>query len=209
MTLKPAQAKKLALIVAATASEVGLAYYTEKSVQVLVDADYAECNIGMTNPGNDKEVAVRATPTGIAYVEQANAPATESEEPMNHDAQAPVAESKFPIMSGRTIPAIRRNGASKSQYPFDGLEVGQSFFVPASEEMPNPAKTLASTVSSAAKRYATENGTRTINRKVDGVMAEVEVAAYTYTRKFMVRSSELNGIAGAEVFRVAVEAVAE
>jgi hypothetical protein len=199
--LSKGQADKLANIVAATNTEAGMCYMTEKSVQVLVDAGFVECNIAMTNPDDAKQVAVRATPTGMAYdpVEQAQ---PEGTEPMETPATA------FAIEDGVKIPAIKRTGSATSVYPFDALAVGQSFFVPATEEMPNPGKSLASTVSSASKRYATENGTRTINRrnKESGEMEQVEVPAYDYERKFMVRSVEEDGVKGARVWRVEVEA---
>lgn len=196
-----AQADKLATIVAATNSDAGMCYMTEKSVQVLVDAGYVECNIGMTDPNDAKKVAVRATQTGLAYEHDAPA-TTEGTTTMESPATA------FAIEDGVKIPAIKRKGSATSVYPFDALEVGQSFFVPATEDTLNPGKSLASTVSSASKRYATENGTRTINRrnKESGEMEQVEVPAYDYERKFIVRSVEENGVKGARVWRVEVEA---
>ncbi len=44
------------------------------------------------------------------------------------------------------------------QYPFDALEVNKSFHIPATEKRPNPAKSLASTVSAATKKYAEDTG---------------------------------------------------
>jgi len=199
-----AQADKLAAIVAATNSDAGMCYMTEKSVQVLVDAGYVECNIAMTNPDDVKQVAVRATPTGMAYdpVKPAQPEGTTTMESL---------ETAFAIEDGVKIPTIKRTGSATSIYPFDALEVGQSFFVSATEDMPSPGKSLASTVSSASKRYAIENGTRTINRrnKASGEMEQVEVPAYDYERKFMVRSVEENGVKGARVWRVEVEAYDE
>ena len=112
----------------------------------------------------------------------------------------------FNIENDVEIPAIKRAGRSRALYPFDDLEVGQSFFVPATEEMKDPGKSLASTVSSASKRYATQDGTRTINRrdKETGALTPVEVPAYNYERKFMVRSVDESGVKGARVWRVEV-----
>lgn len=196
--LTKGQATKLATIVVATQTEAGMCYMTKKSVQVLVDAGYVECNTSMTNPDDAKQVAVRATQTGVAY-ESAPAP-TEGTTPMENPA--------FAIQDGVAIPAIKRIGSATSIYPFDALAVGQSFFVPATDEMPNPGKSLASTVSSASKRYATQNGTRTINRrnKESGNMEPAEVPAYDYERKFMVRSVEEDGVKGARVWRIEVDA---
>lgn len=200
-TISANQAKKLAEIVEATTDAArGFVYMTEKSVKVLVDAGYAECNKEITDGAGN--IAVRATKAGLEY---GTAPAATEEgtTTMNTEATAaPAAPRSFAIETGVAIPSIKRSGAAASIYPFDKLEVGQSFFVPATDEMPNPGKSLASTVSSASKRYATENGTREINRKVDGVMTKVTVPAYDYERKFVVRSVEENGVKGARVWRV-------
>lgn len=59
----------------------------------------------------------------------------------------------FVIEDAVAIPGAR-GGKGQSIYPFDKLEVTQSFFIPATAEMDNPAKSLASTVSSATARFA-------------------------------------------------------
>jgi hypothetical protein len=203
--LSKAQAAKLAEIARMKHKrERGFSFMTPKSVKLLVDAGLVECNTTITDGNN---VAVRSTIQGDKWLAAYEAALTEGTEPMNTEATAAPA---FAINDGVPVPAIKRRGPATSIYPFDaltiedGAEFGQSFFVPATEEMPNPGKSLASTVSSASKRYATENGTRTINRKVDGVMTEVQVPAYDYERKFIVRSVEENGVKGARVWRVAV-----
>jgi len=208
--LSKAQIAKLGEIVEATrAGEPGFVYMTEKSVKILLDAEYVECNTQMTD-GN--KVAVRATKSGAdaydaAQAEGANAPdetVTDGTPTAPNEGTRPM--NTFNIDNAVPIPAIKRSGAATSIYPFDALAVGQSFFVPATEDMPNPGKSLASTVSSASKRYATETGTRTINRKnkESGEMEAVEVPAYTYERKFMVRTVEENGVKGARVWRIEV-----
>lgn len=111
--------------------------------------------------------------------------------------------SEFAIETGVPIPEAKRGGGGGrkgprgSKYPFATMENGQSFFVPATEEMPNPAKTLASTASTAKKAFGTVTGTREITRK--GVAKTVP--AYTYTRGFIVRAVEENGVRGARVWR--------
>lgn len=207
--LSKAQIVKLGEIVAATqAGTPGFLYMTEKSVKILLDADYVECNTQMTD-GN--KVAVRATKSGADAYEAAQAEGAGTDETPTGETPSATNEgtrtmNAFAIDNAVPIPAIKRSGAATSIYPFDALAVGQSFFVPATEDMPNPGKSLASTVSSASKRYATENGTRTINRKnkETGEMEPVEVPAYTYERKFMVRTVEENGVKGARVWRIEV-----
>ena len=60
----------------------------------------------------------------------------------------------FVIEKGFNLPPSKRGGVKEDVYPFAQMEVGDSFFVPATDDKPNPAKALASTVSSATKRYA-------------------------------------------------------
>ena len=79
-----------------------------------------------------------------------------------------------------------------SIYPFDKLAVGQSFFIPATDERPDPAKSLASTVANASKRFAVPTGeTKTSAR------TGKEVQVLKYTRKFTIREVE----GGARVWR--------
>lgn len=201
LNMSKAQLDKLASIVEATNSETGFVYMTPKNVKLLLDADYVECNEQMTD-GN--KVAVRATKSGVAALEAAQAEAATGPATEEGTTTMDNTASEFAIDDGVAIPAIKRSGAATSRYPFDALGVGQSFFVPATEDMPNPGKSLASTVSSASKRYATENGTRTINRrnKETGELEPVEVPKYDYERKFMVRTVEENGVKGARVWRI-------
>lgn len=200
------QLTKLGNIVAATQNpDTGYVHMSEKSVKVLLDAGMVECNTEMTDAQGNP--AVRATPEGIE---------TMNTTPDNAASEATAAapQTEF-VIEDVPLPNITRGGTSASKYPFDTLEIGQSFFVPATEDMPNPGKSLASTVSSASKRYATKNGTRTINRKADealaaergvevGAMVEVEVDAYDYARKFKVRTikDDAGNITGARVGRV-------
>lgn len=67
----------------------------------------------------------------------------------------------FEIESNVAIPTIKRGGGGnltprKSNYPFDKLEVGQSFHVPATTEEPEPWKKMASNVSAANARSEVE-----------------------------------------------------
>ena len=105
----------------------------------------------------------------------------------------------FQIENDVPVPAISGRGRGGNVYPFDQLEVGQSFFVANSESKPNAAKSLASTVSSATARYAVpaEDGSTKTNKKSEVVPVLVE------TRKFVVRSVEEDGVKGARVWRTA------
>jgi len=72
-----------------------------------------------------------------------------------------VVASAFAIDNDIPPPSGSKRRVGGEKYPFDALQPGQSFFVPATEENPNPAKSLASTVSSATARYAVQVGNET------------------------------------------------
>lgn len=167
-------------------------YANDEYFASLVDKGYVEVNKEMT--GATGGYAGRPTELGIKFIKD-NAVS---------DVMEPVtAKSEFAIEEGVPIPEAKRGGGGGrkgprgSKYPFATMENGQSFFVPATEAMPNPAKTLASTASTAKKQFATQTGTRTITRK--GV--EKQVPAYNFERGFIVRAVEENGVRGARVWR--------
>lgn len=51
------------------------------------------------------------------------------------------------------LPNKKRGGKRGSKYPFDALEVGKSFHVPVTKEIPNPVSALASSLTGARRRY--------------------------------------------------------
>lgn len=69
--------------------------------------------------------------------------------------------SAFAIISNAALPASKRGnrvgGGAPKKYPFDQLEVNQTFFVPATATY-DPVKKLGSTVSSANMRFSEETG---------------------------------------------------
>jgi hypothetical protein len=112
----------------------------------------------------------------------------------------------FEIETGIAVPKTTRGGKRESAYPFNKLEVGQSFFIPASEKHPEPEKSLASTISGATKRYDVpdldENGvqkTKEINSPK--TQEKRTVLATKHTRTFIIRAAEKDGVKGARVFR--------
>lgn len=203
--LNKVQSDMLAKITEATLDQTqGFAYVKNGATSaMLAEAGLVELNPQMVD--GDK-IAARATEKGIDMYQSGDNVEASNEGQVDQTEGTNTMDNQFAIDDGVAIPAIKRKGSATPIYPFDALEVGQSFFVPATEDMPNPGKSLASTVSSASKRYATENGTRTINRrnKETGEMEPVEVPAYEYSRKFMVRTVEENGVKGARVWRIEV-----
>lgn len=141
---------------------------------------------------------------------------------------APAAKPAFVLETGFELPKVNTGGGRQreSEYPFDQMEVGHSFFVPATEQRPDPAKSLASTVSGATARYAVETGeTEIVTENVyakgpdgknikdaDGKWVktgtvQVQKAKKKLTRQFAIRAvaadPSKNQVAGARIFRIA------
>lgn len=113
----------------------------------------------------------------------------------------------FDIVYGIVPPVAKRGGERKEVYPFSSMNVGGSILIPVSEKYPDPAKQLASTVSAAARRFATKTGETKVNSKGK----TVDVLAYT--KKFIIRpvtagqtyegSEFVEPSDGARIFRIA------
>lgn len=150
--LTAANVALLATIVAAMDNaDAPFHFVTEAEAKNLLDNELIEVNAEITD--GDK-VAARATEKGIA---EAGTSATEGNTETVTDTAATPAAAKptFELEDGIAKPEGRAPRTS-SLYPFEQMGVGQSFHVAATDEKPNPAKSLASTVSSANKRFAKE-----------------------------------------------------
>lgn len=176
-------------------------YLGTDATAALVAAGLAEVNPGMSD--NFGGVATRATAAGMQRIAEHRAagsqgggsvggeqlpPASAGAQPEQPAASsgpaATVASVGDFVIATVPLPERKSTGAGRSSsYPFDKLEVGQSFFVQATAAKPNPRKSLASTVSSATRRYATKTD-QTRNVKVKGVLRAVPI--YTENRKFEV-----------------------
>ena len=152
----PIDLAKLGEIVHVTVAG-GFLYANADEIAPLVAAELVETNPAMLDESGN--VAARATAKGIEAV---NKTATNTD--TNAAASAAVTEaqaraSAFEIDDYVPNLTIKRGGRGGEIYPFDSLEVNKSFHVPATPDKPDPAKSLASTVSSAAARYAVGTGT--------------------------------------------------
>ena len=187
--------KTLIECVAATMAG-GFTYTIPLQHSSLVKEGLVEVNPAVTDP-NGKGIGTRATQAGIELVqayeaEQATIEPTDTPEgwvaPADAPATTPAKTGKFVIEDAVPMPKIKRVGGGNNLYPFDVLEVGQSFFVG------KEAKSLASTVANANLRYSEViPGETRINRK------GVEVPKTTQTRKFEVRAVD----GGARIWRTA------
>lgn len=159
-TAKPAAAQTAPAVDTATLSNIvaatvagGFVYIAEAVAAPLVAAGYVETNAEMKDESGN--IAARSTDAGNALINGSQtAPA--AAQPASEAPAASSGKPTFEIEDNVPLPTIKRGGIGGTTYPFDALNVGQSFHVAASEDKPNPAKSLASTVSSATARYAVE-----------------------------------------------------
>lgn len=185
-------------IVDATAAEQ-IAYVSQTEGQPLIahNPPLIEINPTITDPSDPTRVAARSLPAAQAYLDGLTA-----------KSKSAASQAQYAIIADAVLPPAKKRGATGAGaptiYPFNGLEVGQSFFVPVSEKHPDPVKTLGSTVSSANRRYAVPTGeTKTIERAVRGEknravigpdgkkkMETVTLPVLKYTRKFTIRGVE-------------------
>lgn len=203
----------LAMIVAA--GENGLASVPLSVYQPLAASGLVEVNSAAIEPNGN--APVRATAAGVAQVNGAPTAPVETK---------PAATGGYSIDSGIEVPAISGRGRGASTvYPFEQMEIGNSFFVPATAERPDPAKQLASTVSAATARYQVAKEPAEYKQVVNAVYAKGPdgklardaegkliktgertdtVQVMVQTRKFMIRGVTEKGVAGARIWRVAV-----
>ncbi len=169
--LTKASISLLGVIVASMANEEAPYHMATKAeVKNLLDNDMVEVNEEIAD--GDK-VAVRATEKGMAEA----ASATEGNTNNVTTSNAPAASPTFDLIDGAELPEGRASRGS-STYPFEQMNEGQSFFIPATEEKPNPSKSMASTVSSANKRFRKE-GADGRQFSVKAVKKGVEYGSFT------------------------------
>lgn len=155
---------------AAEATNVNSVMYAQPlQMANLAAAQLVEGNPQLIDPAT-QGIAYRATVTGLTYVQNLVAAASAPAVPAAPAAPAPVAAAPvapavpaapvaasggFQTGSGFQPPAkaSRRPLNNGRSYPFESLEMGGYIFVPATEKRPDPKKSLASTISSANKRF--------------------------------------------------------
>lgn len=166
----------LAAIVAATESSQYGMFAENAELSALVEDGYVATNPNMRENGN---IAAMATDTGKALHSQGDgANAGGDDKPAKEKQTFAVATMKRPEQ------VKRQRESTGSKYPFDDLAAPNgddvsSFFVPATEDMPDPAKSLTSAVSQANRNYG----------KVVG-KNERGHNKYQYTRVFRIQASD-------------------
>lgn len=157
MSTKISISPTLQHVVDATLSPAGFTYLSADAVKAILSVHPNAITVDITTRDAHGNVAARATAEGISEAFGGG-----------HEAHVePSAKTRFHIEDGHALPPPRRGIQAEPRYPFALMNAGQSFMVPATPERPNPAKALASTVSSANKRMA-KIGKKFVIRPVDG-----------------------------------------
>ena len=154
MALTKKDRSLLGVIVAAMAVEATPYHMaTAAEVEKLTKAKLVETN---TEISDGDKFAVRATEAGVAEAAKTATTTT----------AAPV--SAIPIVRAGTegaptldLSAFAKRTRTAFNYDFDSMNVGDHFFIGATEARPNPAKSIASTISAATKKYADKPEQRT------------------------------------------------
>lgn len=152
-----------------------------------------EVNLNHADPHDSTRVLCRITPAGAQYLMHH----------MNSNKET-TQVTEYEIFDNFEVTPTKRGrgGAGAPQkYPFDKLEVGKSFFVAATAKVPNPIKSLGSTISQANLRYAVQTDTKTVERSKRGaknklvlddnghkIIEQREVPVYDFKRKFTIRA---------------------
>jgi hypothetical protein len=213
-----AEANAITLAKIADATQTTGFLYTPATIHApLIAEGLAEVNPEMTR--EDGWIATRATEKGMQKVNETNSNAAAPADTASNvapvaPAATPAAKPVFQIAKGIAVPAIQRGGGrvtGHTIYPFDSMDVNDSFFVPNSEDKPNAAKSLASTVSSANARYSEEVKDENGNVKTRVNRKGATVPETRQIREFAIRARTAeqekaagfdHGQAGARIWRV-------
>lgn len=183
----------LAFIVTATQGAAGHALVPLAAAKQIIKAEPTFITIQNETPDPAGNVPVFATSLGIA-ASGATPVAPVAAEP----------KTSFVLEEGFEVPESKRGGLKGSTYPFADMKVGQSFFIAATEKTPNPAKGMASTVSSANKRFVSVFPATTGKDKTPHPKAGQPTGQDG--RKFTVRARTVadgEKVDGARVYRIA------
>ena len=177
-------------IAIATSSAEGFTFASESICTVLVKKGLAETNNEVVNEAG--EIAIRATDLGIqtAQIAKVETAVTPNKERIMFELENIAVE----------VPLNKRgsgNGSRGCKYPFAALEIGQSFFVPATEAVPDPVKNMNAAGSVAAIKMGTPTG------EVKTTRTGRSVPVVLKSHKFVAVADVKNGVSGARVGRVA------
>lgn len=190
-TLNAKDRARLQKLIEARGVEPGYIMALPADYKALIAADMAQANDQIKSGKGGVMHAIRASDAALTAWNAQNGAGSSPSNPTNANPPAApgAAASKYKISADIAIPPLRRGfgEAAPSQYPFDSLEIGQSFHVPVSASMPDPGKSMASSVSAAKRRFAkTLPGSHSGRTGKNGVTAVVD--NFELTRNFIMRS---------------------
>lgn len=129
------------------------AYINPEALVAAKHFGYVEVNETLSN---ENGVAARLSPAGRDWAD-ANVDFGGTQE--GEEGKAPTSDAKelaktsFEIDDNVAMPTTRAAGGREGKYPFDKLNVGQSFHIPATDDTPKPNARYGSAVTSANKRF--------------------------------------------------------
>ena len=138
----------VALLAAIAASETGYLMLTQAEGQDIVNEGFAVVDTSIVD---GETAAVRLTEAGTAKLAEGKEAGT------NPEVAAPAAtKASYDIEDNVPMPTGTQRRGREGGYPFDKLEIGQSFHVAKTAENPDPASRLASSVSGARVKFSEE-----------------------------------------------------
>lgn len=146
-TRKPVTERGVSLLALIAASSVGYLFLAQDEGADIVTAGQASIKTDVEAPAG--LAAVELTDAGRAFLAEHQSEVVTP--------AAVTAKPSYEIEDDVAMPTEKaRTGGRQFQYPFDKLNVGQSFHVAKSAANPDPAARLASSVSGARTRFSVE-----------------------------------------------------
>jgi hypothetical protein len=153
----------VSLLAAIASAEGGFLMLTQAEGQDIVNSGFAVVDTSIVD---GETAAVRLTEAGTAELAKQPDGATPAEG-ATAPAAADATKASYDIDDGVPMPTGTVRRGREGGYPFDKLEVGQSFHVAKSADNEDPAARLASSVSGARVKYSVEvpGETETVEKK--------------------------------------------
>lgn len=154
----------VSLLAAIAASENGYMMLTQAEGQDIVNEGFAVVDTSIVEGDT---AAVRLTEAGTAKLAESKDNGGNPEASNGTATAADAAKASYAIDDGVPMPTGTVRRGREGGYPFDKLEIGQSFHVAKTAENPDPAARLASSVSGARVKYSEEipGETETVTKK--------------------------------------------
>lgn len=143
----------VALLAAIASAEGGFLMLTQAEGQDIVNEGFAVVDTSIVDGDT---AAVRLTEAGTAKLAETKDNGGNPEATAGTAPAAEAAKSSYDIDDGVPMPTGTVRRGREGGYPFDKLEIGQSFHVAKTADNEDPAARLASSVSGARVKYSEE-----------------------------------------------------